>query len=88
MPIDKNRKMMLHSITGNYKSLKIYMEEEQLLTRNHLAHLLSVDRITIWRWEHEGLPVVRISPALPRYKYSDVIKWLKKHGKEVKENAK
>lgn len=50
-----------------------------LITRKHLATLLSVDPQTVARYEKRGMPVVHIGPGkIPRYDYEDVITWLQK----------
>ena len=53
------------------------LDHEPLLTRRHLAQLLSVTPRTIQRWEKLGLPVEHIGD-LPRYRYSEVMDWIKK----------
>ena len=52
---------------------------KNLITRNHLAELLSVKPLTINRWEKIGLPVVHIGVGkLPRYNFMDVMDWIHK----------
>jgi phage terminase Nu1 subunit (DNA packaging protein) len=60
-------------------------QREELLTRKHLAILLKVDPVTIWRYEHKGMPVMWIG-HLPRYQYSKVLNWLKKQEKGGEQN--
>ena len=55
-------------MSDNYKNL---------ITRNHLAELLSVKPLTINRWEKRGLPVMHIG-ELPRYDFMDVMDWIHK----------
>lgn len=50
---------------------------ENLITRNHLAELLSVRPLTINRWEKKGLPVIHIG-KLPRYDFMSVMDWVHK----------
>lgn len=58
------------------------MENEELMTRGHLAIALKVNPRTIGNWEKKGLPTYYIG-KLPRYKYSEVLAFLNNRGRDA-----
>lgn len=58
------------------------MEKKELLTTNELAKHLKVTRSTLWRWEKEGMPYLKIGDT-KRYELDCVLEWFKnKQNKE------
>lgn len=56
------------------------MQTEELLTIHELAAYLKVHRVTIFRWNRQGVPRVRIGHRTTRYKLSEVLAWLEQRG--------
>ena len=59
------------------------MDNQEFVTRKHLADLLEVSPSTIIRMEKQGLPVHYIGD-LPRYVYEDVKEWIFKQQKKAR----
>lgn len=55
---------------------------EQLIDQPELARLCKVTKKTIQNWQKKGLPNWRANEtARPRYRYSEVLVWLRQKGK-------
>lgn len=52
------------------------VDEERLLTKRELCERLNMAEHTLVYLRSRGLPVVRISPHIYRYRWSDVQAWI------------
>ncbi len=64
------------------RSAKLFdIENGTLLTTAELAERLNVAEKTIRHWRYaRGLPAVKLGPKLVRYRWKDILGWLKANG--------
>lgn len=60
------------------------MTDAIFIKRKKLAELLSVNPLTIKRWEEKGLPVIRSNGRNPLYDFPAVKKWLEENNTQDK----
>ena len=52
------------------------MDTNQLITIEDAAKRMSVNKVTIYRWIRQGMPVVEIGSRRKRVNYQQVLDWL------------
>lgn len=61
--------------------------EEKLLDTKALAEAFQVSVPTVKRWIADGVPCMRPSPGVVRFRMSEVVEWAQKGGAQAKKAA-
>ena len=63
------------------------MDTHELITIEDAAKRMSVNRVTIYRWIRQGMPVVEIGTKRKRVNYQAVLEWLHSGGAKKQTGA-